>query len=303
MDNLIKKLKTETHNSDYLIDESMREHTSFKIGGKADLFIDADPKELSAIINILEEKAIPITVLGNGSNVLVSDKGVRGAVICLGKNAKGIDFSEDELVAGAGELLSSVSSKACDRGFSGFEFATGIPGSVGGGVVMNAGAYDGEMSFLVKRVTCIDREQKSEISFLGKECEFDYRNSIFLDSKYIIKSVAFNLVKGNKQEIIKKVEDFTERRKSKQPLNYPSAGSTFKRPEGMFAGKLISDCNLKGVSVGGAMVSEKHAGFIVNKGNATAKDVKELIEIIQNRVYENFGVMLKREVRFVGEFD
>lgn len=303
MDSLINKLTKETQYSSYQKDELMSVHTSFKIGGKADLFIDVCPDELPTIIGILEENSIPITIIGNGSNILVGDKGIRGALLCLGKNAKGLEFRDDELVAGSGELLSSVSNKASEESYAGFEFATGIPGSIGGATVMNAGAYDGEMSFLVKKVACFDLDSKKEKLFLGKDCEFSYRNSVFLDSKYIIKSVVLKLVKGNKQEIIEKVQDFTEKRKSKQPLNYPSAGSTFKRPEGMFAGKLISDCNLKGFSIGGAMVSEKHAGFIVNTGNATANDVKKLIEVIQDKVYKSFGVELKREIKFVGEFE
>lgn len=281
--------------------EPLKNHTSFKIGGPCDEFFEAHSEEdIKNAILYAKQKGIPYTVMGNGSNLLVGDKGVRGLVIKIAKGFDGVEISGETVIAKAGILLSKLANVAADNGLSGLEEVSGIPGTLGGGVYMNAGAYGGELCDVVERVTYLSG---GEIKTAGKdELDFGYRHSRFSGTEDIILSVELKLKRGDMAEIRSKMEDYKERRCSKQPLSMPSAGSTFKRPEGYFAGKLIEDSGLKGKSMGGAQVSEKHSGFIVNTGNAKAQDVLDLIKYVQDTVYKNYGVMLETEVKMVGEF-
>lgn len=281
--------------------ELMKNHTSFKIGGPADEFCEVgSEEEIRKLLLYAKEKGIPYTVMGNGSNLLVGDKGIRGLVI---KIAKGFDEAEvngERIVAKSGILLSRLSKIALNSGLSGLEEVSGIPGTLGGAIYMNAGAYGGEIKDVVESVTYLDGD---EIKIAKKEeLRFGYRESMFSGKDMIILSAELSLKKGNVDEIKAKMEDFKQRRITKQPLTVPSAGSTFKRPEGYFAGKLIEDAGLKGYSVGGAEVSTMHSGFVVNTGDATARDVLDLIEHIKKTVFDKFGVMLKEEVKKLGEF-
>ena len=284
-----------------LADEPMSRHTTFKIGGNADWFLLPKTKEqLSGILKAVNAAGLPCFILGNGSNLLVGDKGIRGAVVCL-KNMDLITVCDDEIYAQAGAILSRVSTVAVGAGLTGTEFSSGIPGSVGGAVYMNAGAYDHEMKEIIKTVEYMDmRGNLFEIS--GTECEFGYRTSRFAKGDYIILGCTLKLKHGNVDEIKAQIADYTQRRVSKQPVDKPSAGSTFKRPTGYFAGGLIQQAGLKGYSIGGAQVSEKHAGFVINTGGATARDVFNLIEHIKKTVFEQSGVMLEPEVKMMGEF-
>ncbi len=290
----------EKNNIPFKKDEPMCNHTSFKIGGNADYFIECDNADcLKAVLKAVKEYNIPYFILGKGSNLLVSDKGIRGAVISLSR----LDciIVEDEIITvGAGVSLAKLCTVALDNSLSGLEFAYGIPGSVGGALYMNAGAYGGEMSQVVTSAYVLSKN--GEIKQIDlKDMQLGYRTSAFKTNGDIILSVALKLCKGEKTEIKAKMDDLMGRRKDKQPLEYGSAGSTFKRPEGYFAGALIEKNGFKGYSVGGAMVSEKHAGFVINYNNATAKDVKALIEKIKATVLEKDGVVLEPEVIFVGE--
>ncbi|MBR2452791.1 MAG: UDP-N-acetylmuramate dehydrogenase [Clostridia bacterium] len=282
--------------------EPMKKHTTFKIGGVADWFLTPQNKtQLKELVLVLKEQNIPFFVLGNGSNLLVGDKGIRGVVICLGKQMDNIQISGSECYVESGAILSKVANAVQRAGLSGFEFASGIPGSIGGAVFMNAGAYEHEMKEIIKTVEYMD--QNGEIfSISNEECDFGYRTSIFSKNDYIVLSAVFSLQEDSLEEIKNRMDDYTSRRTSKQPLEKPSAGSVFKRPVGHFAGALIEQSGLKGYQIGGAQVSEKHAGFIINTGNATAKDVLDLIEYIKKVVFENFGVMLETEVKMIGEF-
>lgn len=282
--------------------EPMSRHTTFRIGGPADFYLcPHSTKEVQEIVEICKEEKLPYFVLGNGSNLLVSDKGYRGVVIQLWKNFSDITVKDCCIQAKAGALLSKVAAEALEAGLTGMEFASGIPGTIGGAAFMNAGAYGGEMKDIIKSVKVLDTQ--GEVRILPKEeLKMGYRTSIVKEKGYTVLSVELELSKGNQEEIRNTMEDLKERRTSKQPLEMPSAGSTFKRPEGYFAGKLIMDSGLRGFSVGGAQVSEKHCGFVVNKGGATAMDVLNLIREVQRRVKEQFGVELETEVRFLGEF-
>ena len=284
-----------------LKNELMKNHTSFKIGGPADEFCQVtSAEEIQELICYAKEKNIPYTIIGNGSNLLVSDKGIRGLVIKIAKGFDSAEVSDTKITASAGILLSKLAKVALANSLSGLEFASGIPGTLGGAVYMNAGAYGGEIRDVVKSVTYLE---DGKIKTADKEeLGFGYRKSRFSDSGCIILSAELELKAGDKDKISEKMEDFKERRCSKQPLSMPSAGSTFKRPEGYFAGKLIEDAGLKGFGIGGAMVSEKHSGFVVIQGGATARDVLNLIEHIQKTVYEKFGVTLDTEVKMLGEF-
>ena len=239
--------------------------------------------------------------MGNGSNLLVSDKGYRGAVIQLWKNFSDITVKGTTIIVKAGALLSKIAAEALEEGLTGMEFASGIPGTIGGATVMNAGAYGGEMKNIIKEVTVLTQEGEL-LTLSNEEMKLGYRTSIVKEKGYVVVSVVLQLKKGDKEEIRKVMEDLKERRVTKQPLDMPSAGSTFKRPEGYFAGKLIMDAGLRGFSVGGAQISEKHCGFVVNKGDATAADVLGLIREVQKRVEEQFHVTLEPEVKFLGEF-
>ena len=284
------------------LQEPMSRHTTFRIGGPADFYLcPHSTKEVQEIVEICKEENLPYFVLGNGSNLLVSDKGYRGVVIQLWKNFSDITVKDCCIQAKAGALLSKVATEALEAGLTGMEFASGIPGTIGGAAFMNAGAYGGEMKDIIKSVKVLDTQ--GEVRVLPKEeLKMGYRTSIVKEKGYTVLSVELELSKGNREEIRNTMEDLKERRTSKQPLEMPSAGSTFKRPEGYFAGKLIMDSGLRGFSVGGAQVSEKHCGFVVNKGGATAMDVLTLIREVQRRVKEQFGVDLETEVRFLGEF-
>jgi len=285
-----------------LENEPMKPHCSFKTGGNAEYFVSpASFDELSAVLKAAKENNIECMVIGNGSNLLVSDKGIKGVVVQLGSMLSEIKGENGEYVIDAGALLSSAAAKICEDGYTGFEFASGIPGSMGGALVMNAGAYGGEMKDVVKWVKVLD--QSLNIKTLScDEMDFGYRRSIAAEKGYIILQGCVKLEKGDKEEIKRYSAELNAKRRDKQPLNYPSAGSTFKRPEGYFAGKLIEDCGLKGYTVGGACVSEKHAGFVINLGNATTEDILAVIKHCQDRVYEKFGVKLETEVKIVGEF-
>lgn len=286
----------------FIFHAPMSEHTTFKIGGVADVLIfPSTPDEVAHVFKLIDEFKIPLTILGNGSNVLVLDKGIRGAVMKFSDKFFGkIRASGKKIIAGAGAKLADVSKFAAKNYLSGTEFAVGIPGSIGGAVFMNAGAYDGEMKNIVANVTAVSKS--GELLNFGRDVlDFGYRQSIFQRNDCAICEVELELISGDYDEIKNKMDDFTERRESKQPLELPSAGSTFKRPRGYFAGTLIDKTGLKGLRVGGAMISEKHAGFVVNAGGATAADVLKLIDEVKRRVYEAHGVTLNPEVRIIGE--
>lgn len=280
-------------------DESMKNHTSFKIGGTADYFICCENiEQLGLVIKQLNQDKIPYFILGKGSNILVSDKGINGAVIslnCLDKMC----VCGDKITAEAGVSLAKLCTFACENSLSGLEFAYGIPASVGGAMYMNAGAYGGELSQAVVSATFMNKDGNIEEVTVDK-MQLGYRKSIFKQNGGIILSVTFKFTKCEKDKIKAQMDDYLSRRKEKQPLEYPSAGSIFKRPQGNFAGALIEKNNFKGVSVGGAMVSEKHAGFIINHNNATAEDVINLMEKIKDTVLEKDGVLLEPEVIFIG---
>lgn len=287
---------------DVRTDEPMKNHTSFKIGGAADLYVTVnDMRQLCAAVDFADKNAIPLFILGNGSNLLVSDEGIRGAVLRLGGGFCNIGFNQNGTIhCGTGAQLSKLCSFALENSLTGLEFAWGIPGSVGGAVFMNAGAYGGEMKDVV--VSCEHMSMGGERGEFSREkLDFAYRRSVYSRGGYIITGVNLRLEKGDKSEIEAKMKDLMGRRKDKQPLEYPSAGSVFKRPEGYFAGSLIEQCGLKGAQVGGAQVSPKHAGFIVNVGGASCSDVLTLIENIQKKVRKDTGVDLECEVRKVGE--
>jgi len=285
-----------------LENEPMCNHTTFKVGGCADWFLmPQNSEQLSAVIKAVHESDMPMFILGNGSNLLVGDKGIRGAVICLCKKMDKIEVCGDEIFAEAGAVLSRISNAALAAELSGVEFASGIPGTLGGAIYMNAGAYEHEMKEIVKSVKYMDLSG-SIFEADCEDCGFGYRTSLFSKNDWIILGCTLKLKKDVKDAIKGRIADYTQRRVSKQPLDKPSAGSTFKRPVGYFAGGLIEQAGLKGYSVGGAQVSEKHAGFIINAGGATAKDVLELIEYVRKTVYEKFGVMLEPEVKMMGEF-
>lgn len=285
----------------FFVNEPMSRHTTFNIGGPADyLLFPSDMEQLSKIFVLLKNYDIPHTILGNGSNVLVLDKGIRGAVIKMHAPMSYKRCEGNRIIAGAGAYLKHVSKFAADNGLTGMEFACGIPGSLGGAVFMNAGAYDGEMAGIVARVKTVTHNGKI-LTYEKDELDFGYRHSVFQHNGQAICEITLELAAGDRDAIQAKIDDFTQRRESKQPLEMPSAGSTFKRPQGYFAGTLIDETGLKGLQVGGAQISTKHAGFVVNSGNATAADVLNLIKEVQERVYAKNGVRLFPEVRIIGE--
>jgi len=285
-----------------LFHEPMSRHTTFRVGGEAECMAVVESKEeLSQLVSYLGRIEQDYFVLGNGSNLLVGDKGYRGIIVKLGPRLSAVGVEKNHIAAGAGVLLSKVAYAARDAGLSGLEFAAGIPGSIGGAIVMNAGAYGGEMKQVVQMVRVMDKE--GEILTLDNDTmEFGYRTSIIRDRPFIVLGVVLKLTPGNKEEISAKMEELMKQRKSKQPLEYPSAGSTFKRPEGYYAGKLIMDAGLRGYRIGGAQVSEKHCGFVINAGGASAADIREVIEEVQERVKDRFHVRLEPEVIFLGDF-
>lgn len=297
----LKKFFSERFSDIVIFDEPMKNHTTFKIGGNADYFFSPrNVEEIIAVISSCKEEGVPYFIVGNGSNLLVSDKGIRGAIISISKRFKNIHLFENKIFAQSGALLSATALAAAKKSLTGMEFASGIPGTLGGAVAMNAGAYGGEMKDIVENVIVINNDVVETIDC--KNLEFEYRNSRILKENLVVLGVQVKLENGNEQEIREKMQKLAKQRNEKQPVEFPSAGSTFKRPEGHFAGKLIMDCGLRGACVGGAAVSEKHCGFIVNKGGATASDVICLIEQIKDSVYKKFGVMLEPEVKVIGEF-
>lgn len=282
------------------LNAKMKEHTSFKVGGPVDVLVTPiDYNEIINIIKLCKDYKVPFYIIGNGSNLLVKDGGIRGVVIKLTKLDK-ITVDGEKINAQGGATIAETSRVARDASLTGLEFACGIPGSIGGALAMNAGAYDGEMSMVVESSLVLDGH--GNFLHLNKEqLELEYRMSAILKNNYVVLEVTFQLKKGDYEKIKNRIDELMQRRREKQPLEYPSAGSTFKRPTGYFAGKLIQDSGLKGKSVGDAEVSVKHSGFIINKGNAKAKDILDLIEIVQNTVKEKFNVELHPEVRIIGE--
>lgn len=281
--------------------EPMTRHTSFEIGGPADFMVlPANAIETASVIKLAMEESLPITVIGKGSNLLVRDKGVRGLVLKVGEPMSKMQCEGEAIVAGAGAALSDVSKLAATAGLTGLEFAVGIPGSLGGAVYMNAGAYDGEISHVVESVTAVCPSGKIQ-NFSKSELGFGYRRSVFQDNNCIICEVRLKLQKGDQEKIISIMRELTQKRESRQPLEWPSAGSAFRRPPGFFAGTLVEAAGCKGLSCGGAKVSDKHAGFIINTGGASAEDVLHLIRQIQERVKETSGVELRPEVIVLGE--
>ena len=283
------------------VNELMSKHTTFRIGGPADyLATPTNVDELLALINIAKENELPITLIGNGSNLLVRDKGIRGLVIKIANQMAGESIEGNVLTFDAGISLALASHKAAKLGLTGMEFASGIPGTIGGAAYMNAGAYDGEMKNIIKSVRILKEDGTIE-ELSNEDMQFGYRKSVIQGTKDIVVSVTVELAPGEQEAIYAKMADFNERRTSKQPLDKPSAGSTFKRPPGYFAGTLIDQAGLKGYTVGGAQVSEKHAGFVINIGDATCADVLQLIKDVQDKIMEINGVKLETEVLVLGD--
>ena len=278
--------------------EPMSKHTSFKIGGPAEIFVKINNvEELKLIIKISNKAEVPITVVGNGSNLLVSDDGIRGIVLKIEFDKIEIEES-GKLKVGSGVKLAFLAQKCLKEKLKGFEFASGIPGTIGGAIRMNAGAHGSEMKDIVKKITCMTRDGKIQV-ISNEEAKFEYRNSIFSQNDYIILEAEIQLRKGNPEEIRSKMDEYATYRKEKQPIEYPSAGSTFKRGNDFITAKLIDECGLKGYQIGGAQVSEKHAGFIINKGNATAEDVKQLMKYVEEQVYNKFGKKIEAEIEII----
>jgi UDP-N-acetylmuramate dehydrogenase len=299
-DGIVNRLKSIVGETNVRTNEPMKNHTTFKIGGSAQVFVTPETaSQIQDIVNLGREETVPVHIIGNGSNLLVSDEGVEGIVVAVFGKLAGYDICDTTINAQAGMSLIALSNIAADEGLSGLEFASGIPGSLGGAIYMNAGAYDGQMADVVANITVIDSDNNIEV-LSAEDLDFGYRSSIIAKKNMIVLSARLQLKRANQIAIKSRMNEFSELRKLKQPLEYPSAGSTFKRPEGYFAGKLIADAGLKGYTIGGAQVSEKHAGFIVNTGNATAKDVVALCDYVTAQVFEKSGVKLELEVKKLG---
>ena len=296
-----QKIEENAHGISVEENVPMAQHTSFRAGGNAAMMVTpADAEELKTVLAVIEEAGCPHMVLGNGSNILVKDSGYDGVIVKIGE---GFDYVRQEgqtLICGSGTLMSVVAKASVAGSLTGFEFASGIPGTVGGAVFMNAGAYDGEIAEILKRAKIVSKDGRREFYMTAEELQMGYRHTVLHETQDVVTEVELELEKGSADEIKRKIADFTERRNSKQPVNFPSAGSFFKRPAGYFAGKLIQDAGLKGLTVGGAQVSELHSGFIINRGGATATDILQLMEIVQARVFDEFGVKLETEVRIIG---
>ena len=299
---ILGKLQDIVGSDNIVSDEPMRKHTTFRIGGNADIFVRPESKEqIAEILRLCRKQDVPYFILGNGSNLLVGDRGFRGVVINIMDNMNDIKVDGGIIKAQAGAMLIKVSRTARDNSLTGLEFASGIPGTIGGAIYMNAGAYGGEMKDVVTQVTAMDAE--GEIYTFGTdELEFSYRHSVIQQRDLIVLDVTMKLAAGDQKIIDDRMSELAVARRTKQPLEYPSAGSTFKRPEGYFAGKLIMDAGLRGYRVGDAQVSEKHCCFVVNRGNATADDVIKLIDDVKAKVSEEYDVVLEPEVRMIGEF-
>ena len=299
----IEKANLEIEKNKILYNEEMKKYTTFKIGGKAECLIKIDNiKDLKSILKFVNENGVPLTVLGNGSNVLVSDKGIKGITIII--KIEKIDIKEKnkkvEITVGAGEKIGKLGVLFLKNEITGFEELSGIPGTIGGATRMNAGAHGREIKDIVKTVKCVDYKG-NEKEFTNEQMEFGYRTSILKKEKYIVTEVEMELEKGNKEEIQRKMNEYAKYRKEKQPIEYPSAGSTFKRGKDFITAKLIDDAGLKGYSIGGAQISTKHGGFIINKGNATAKDVIELVQYTKDQIYNEFGKKIELEIELIGE--
>ena len=300
MTQLMEKLKNSLPSLELREREPMSGHTTFRIGGEADIFVSPTMEELGQVLAIAKEEQVPVTVIGNGSNLLVGDGGIRGLVVEIGTGMSKISLEGNILTADAGALLSQTANAAAAAGLGEMEFAAGIPGSVGGAVTMNAGAYGGEMKDILRSAKVLTRDGQL-LTLPVEELDLGYRHSCIPEKDYVVVEAQFALTPKPEEEIRGLMSELAGRRREKQPLEYPSAGSTFKRPEGYFAGKLIMDAGLRGYTVGGAQVSEKHCGFVINRGNASAADVRTLMEDVQKRVYEKFGVTLEPEVKMIGE--
>lgn len=297
----LTELKTIIEKDRIFEKEPMKKHTTFRVGGPADVLIQPEKDELSKILKLCRQQREPYCVIGNGSNLLVGDKGIRGLVIEMVSKKEEIVITGETLRVGAGVMLSKTANAAAEAGLTGMEFAGGIPGTLGGAVVMNAGAYGGEMKDILVSVTVMDENGETR-EIKAQDLELGYRKSNILKNHYVVIEAVLRLAKGEKAAIREKMNTLKEQRREKQPLEYPSAGSTFKRPEGYFAGKLIMDAGLKGYQVGGAKVSEKHCGFVINCGDAKASDIRRLMQEVSEEVEKQFGVTLEPEVKMIGEF-
>lgn len=300
-DQFLTELENIMAGSGIFMEEPMKKHTTFRVGGPADVLVQPEETALAAILALCRQYHVPYSFIGNGSNLLVGDKGIRGVVIEMTDPMGNIEVQGTRITAQAGAMLSKIANTAASNGLGGMEFAAGIPGSVGGAVVMNAGAYGGEMKDIIERVYVLD-ENGAQLELDRDALDLGYRHSCIPDKKYIVTKVVLELVPRDEAEIRSKMKELNEKRAEKQPLQYPSAGSTFKRPEGYFAGKLIMDAGLRGYQVGGAQVSEKHCGFVINKGDATAADICQLMRDVSDKVQAQFGVVLETEVKMIGEF-
>lgn len=300
-DQFLTELQNVMGGSGIFMEEPMKKHTTFRVGGPADVLVQPDETALAAILALCRQYHVPYSFIGNGSNLLVGDKGIRGVVIEMTEPMGDIEVQGTRITAQAGAMLSKIANTAASNGLGGMEFASGIPGSVGGAVVMNAGAYGGEMKDIIERVYVLD-ENGAQLELDRDALDLGYRHSCIPDKKYIVTKVVLELVPRDEAEIRSEMKELNEKRAEKQPLQYPSAGSTFKRPEGYFAGKLIMDAGLRGYQVGGAQVSEKHCGFVINKGDATAADICQLMRDVSDKVQAQFGVVLEPEVKMIGEF-
>lgn len=300
-DQFLTELENIMAGSGIFMEEPMKKHTTFRVGGPADVLVQPDETALAAVLALCRQYHVSYSFIGNGSNLLVGDKGIRGVVIEMTEPMGNIEVHGTRITAQAGAMLSKIANTAASNGLGGMEFAAGIPGSVGGAVVMNAGAYGGEMKDIIERVYVLD-ENGAQLELDRTALDLSYRHSCIPDKKYIVTKVVLELVARDEAEIRSKMKELNEKRAEKQPLQYPSAGSTFKRPEGYFAGKLIMDAGLRGYQVGGAQVSEKHCGFVINKGDATAADICQLMRDVSDKVRAQFGVVLEPEVKMIGEF-
>lgn len=300
-DQFLTELQNVMGGSGIFMQEPMKKHTTFRVGGPADVLVQPDETALAAILALCRQHHVSYSFIGNGSNLLVGDKGIRGVVIEMTDPMGNIEVDGTKITAQAGAMLSKIANTAASNGLGGMEFAAGIPGSVGGAVVMNAGAYGGEMKDIIEKVYVLD-ENGAQLELDRDALDLGYRHSCIPDKKYIVTKVVLELVPRNEAEIRSEMKELNEKRAEKQPLQYPSAGSTFKRPEGYFAGKLIMDAGLRGYQVGGAQVSEKHCGFVINKGDATAADICQLMRDVSDKVQAQFGVVLEPEVKMIGEF-
>lgn len=300
-DQFLTELQNVMGGSGIFMEEPMKKHTTFRVGGPADVLVQPDETALAAILALCRQHHVSYSFIGNGSNLLVGDKGIRGVVIEMTDPMGNIEVDGTKITAQAGAMLSKIANTAASNGLGGMEFAAGIPGSVGGAVVMNAGAYGGEMKDIIEKVYVLD-ENGAQLELDRDALDLGYRHSCIPDKKYIVTKVVLELVPRNEAEIRSEMKELNEKRAEKQPLQYPSAGSTFKRPEGYFAGKLIMDAGLRGYQVGGAQVSEKHCGFVINKGDATAADICQLMRDVSDKVQAQFGVVLEPEVKMIGEF-